>query len=137
MEAPPPLTGVLPFKGGRLITRVEAKPWIPQHLQELYPVARPLCQNKEQARKLATLLIKYGPVFSTGKDDMGRTSLMEHSIPVKDETGPVHQPPHRLGLEKEAEAKRQVQDLLARGLIESDGGAWSLPIVLVKKDGKW
>ncbi|XP_067943127.1 uncharacterized protein [Watersipora subatra] len=140
VETPPPIAGTPSLKGGPAvpITRVEAEPQIPQYLQELYQAARPLCQNAEPARKLATLLTKYGSVFSTGDNDMGKTLLVEHSIPVKDGTRPIRQSSHRLGPEKEAEAKKQVQDLLARGLIEPAGGAWGSPIVLVKKrDGKW
>ncbi|XP_067950446.1 general transcription factor II-I repeat domain-containing protein 2-like [Watersipora subatra] len=38
--------------------------------------------------------------------------------------------------EKKAEAKKQVQDLLARGLIKPTEKKWSSPIALVKKDGK-
>ena len=69
---------------------------------------------------------------------MGLTSLVKHSIPVVPETRPIRQPPHRLGPEKEAEAERQVQELLKKGLIEPAGGAWSSPVVLVKKkDQSW
>ena len=50
----------------------------------------------------------------------------------------ISPPPHRLGPEKEAEAEKQVQELLQKGLIEPAGGAWSSPVVLVKKkDQSW
>ena len=69
---------------------------------------------------------------------MGRTTLIEHSIPVVEGTRPIRQPPHRLGPEKEAEAEKQVQDLLEKGLIEPASGAWGSPVVLVwKKDNSW
>ena len=64
--------------------------------------------------------------------------LVEHSIPVEFGTRPIRQHPHRLGPEKEAEAERQVKDLLEKKLIEPASGAWSSPVVLVKKkDGGW
>ena len=91
-----------------------------------------------QTSRLAALLGRYVTVFSTGDDDVGITSDVKHSIPLKEGTRPIRQPPHRLGPDKEAEAERQVKDLLKRGLIEPAGGAWSSPVVLVrKKDGKW
>ena len=62
-------------------------------------------------------------VFSIGDDDVERISEMEHFIPLKEETQPIWQQSHRLGPKKEAEAKRQVQALLKRGLIELAGGA--------------
>ena len=69
---------------------------------------------------------------------MGPTTLVEHEIPVEEGTRPIRQHPHRLGPEKEAEADRQVKDLLQKGLIEPAGGAWSSPVVLVrKKDNSW
>ena len=57
---------------------------------------------------------------------------------VEEGTRPIRQPPHRLGPEKEAEAEKQVKELLEKGLIEPAGGAWSSPVVLIrKKDGNW
>ena len=54
---------------------------------------------------------------------MGQTTLVEHSIPIEEGSIPIRQPPHRLGPEEEAEAKRQVAELLEKGLIEPAGGA--------------
>ena len=111
---------------------------VPEHLRELYDQAKRNCDTIEQEEKLCGLLAQYQDVFSKGDGDMGHTSLVEHSIPVTEGTRPIRQPPHRLGPEKEAEAERQVQELLKKGLIEPASGAWSSPVVLVrKKDGTW
>ena len=111
---------------------------VPEHLTGLYEAAKGGCEEPSQARKLARLLTEYSTVFSTGDGDVGRTTLVEHSIPVEEGTRPIRQPPHRLGPEKEAEAEKQVTELLEKGLIEPASGAWSSPVVLVrKKDGKW
>ena len=62
--------------------------------------------------------------------------MVEHSIPLVEGARPIRQPPHRLGPQKEAEADRQVQELLEKGLIKPANGAWSSPVVMVrKKDG--
>ena len=111
---------------------------VPEHLQGLYRAACQGCKNSGQAHQVAQLLQEYGQVFSTGDDDTGRTTLVEHSIPVQPGTRPIRQPPHRLGPEKEAEAERQVEALVGKGLIEPADGAWSSPVVLVrKKDSTW
>ena len=116
----------------RLLTEV------PGHLQQLFGAAVGNCKGPGESQKLARLLTEYSTVFSTGDGDVGRTTLVEHSIPVEAGTRPIRLPPHRLGPEKEAEAERQVKDLLQKGMIEPAGGAWSSPVVLVKKkDGKW
>ena len=111
---------------------------MPGHVKNLFETARKNCDTTEQEERLAGLLQKYSPVFSSGEEDMGPTSLVEHGIPVVPGTRPIRQPPHRLGPEKEAEAERQVKELLRKGLIEPASGAWSSPVVLVrKKDQSW
>ena len=64
---------------------------------------------------------------------MGRTTLVEHSIPIVEGTRPIRQPPRRLGSEKEAEAEKQVQELLTKGLIEPANGAGAPPWYLYGK----
>jgi len=111
---------------------------VPEHVADLFTSAQPNCTDTQQEQELANLLTKYASVFSSGEEDMGLTQLVEHGIPVAPDTRPIRQPPHRLGPEKEAEAERQVQDLLKKGLIEPANGAWSSPVVLVrKKDQTW
>ena len=111
---------------------------VPTHVQGVYEAACKGCRDAPQRAMMADLLRKYGDVFSKDSGDIGRTSLVEHSIPVVEGTRPIRQPPHRLGPHKEAEAERQVQELLKQGLIEPSTGAWSSPVVLVrKKDNSW
>ena len=95
---------------------------VPEHLVKLYEAAKSGCEEPRQTRELAGLLTEYSTVFSTGDGDVGRTTLVEHSIPVEEGTRPIRQPPHRLGPEKEAEAERQVTELLEKGLVEPAGG---------------
>ena len=87
----------------------------------------------EHEDPLADLLTCYEAVFSKNDQVIGRTELVYHSIPTTEGTRPIRQPPHKLGPHKEQEAKRQVQDLLARGMIELAHWAWSSPEVLVRK----
>jgi len=69
---------------------------------------------------------------------MGLAKAVCHEIPLAAGTVPIRQPTCRLSPEKENEVSRQVQDLLNQDLIEPGHGAWSSPIVLVrKKDGSW
>ena len=116
----------------------ETKLVVPEYLQALYAGACQLLQQPEQQEALARLLNNYKDVFSQGEHDVGLTSEVQHEIPVLPGTVPIKQPPHRLGPEKEAEVRKQVDSLLERGLIEPASGAWSSPVVLVrKKDGTW
>ena len=130
----PPSPGFGPALGG-----VEAMPGVkvPAYLKDLYVSAWKNCQGPDQLALLKQLLVRYQHTFIMGDKDVGCTSEVEHFNPLKEGTRPIQQPPHRLGLEKAAEAKWQVLELLKRGLIQPPRGAWGSPVVLVqKKDGK-
>jgi len=101
---------------------------VPEHVAELYGNACDGCESKWERLVMAQLLSVY--------KDMGLTKVVCHEIPLATGTVPIWQPTHQLAPEKEREVSRQVQDLLSRDLIEPGHGAWSSPVVLVrKKDG--
>ena len=110
----------------------------PPHVRPLLEQTRQICETDDQFAKLPGLLIAYQDVFSKGDTDVGRTDVIEPSIPLLDGTRPIRQPPRRLGLEKDQEVERQVAGLVQRGMVEPADGAWSSPVVLVrKKDQSW
>ena len=76
---------------------------VPEHLRELFQKATQNCGTVGQQQQVAQLLQDYSSVFSSGDRDLGSTTLIEHSIPIKEGTRPIRQHPHRLGPEKEAE----------------------------------
>ena len=108
---------------------------MPNALKDL--LARAPLQEAE--RKSAEVLMRrYTDVFSRDESDVGHTKMAIHEIPLKPGVRPIRQPPRRLGPTKDAEVERQVEGLRERGLIEPTDGAWSSPVVLVKKkDGAW
>ena len=77
---------------------------------------------------MANLLTRYEAVFSKSDQQVSRTELVHHSIPTTEGTRPNRQPLYRLLPHKEQEAACQVQDLLARGMIEPANRAWSSPV---------
>lgn len=70
------------------------------------------CQEPQEGRMLAELLTRHGNVFSTGDEDMGKTTLVEHRISLVDDAWPVPQHAHRLGPGEEAEVEREFAHLL-------------------------
>ena len=107
---------------------------LPEHLREL------LERSKEELpdqyhQDVANLLTEFQDVFSQGDNDIGRTNLVEHSINTGTHN-PIKQRPRKHPLGQRNEIKRQVSELLDKGLIEPTDSPWAANIVLVrKKDG--
>ena len=111
---------------------------MPEHVGSVYQEAIKLCTTDRERRSIGKLLMEFLDVFSRSDADVGRKHLIKHSIPVKPGTWPIKQPPRRLRPEKETEVERQVKELSEQGLIAPSNSAWSLPVVLVKRnDGNW
>ena len=108
------------------------EPELPAHLVEHIPR---WCENlaPEETRQVERLLCQYQDIFSVDSMDVGRTGMVKHSIPLIEGAQPVKQRPYRHGPTQDAEIERQVQDLAARDMIRPGQGAWSSPVVLVRK----
>ncbi|KAG0160178.1 hypothetical protein PDIDSM_7705 [Penicillium digitatum] len=85
--------------------------------------------------RLAELLQKFADVFP---DDLPRELPPERSFVHHIDTGnanPVNANAYPLSHEKLEELRRQVKDLLDRGLIQVSSSPWGFPVVFVKKPG--
>ena len=82
--------------------------------------------------KFKDLFRKYRDVFAFSDDQLGRTSLVQHTIDTGD-AAPIKQRPYRTTPENKQEIDRQVSDMLQRGIIQESVSPWSSPVVLVKK----
>ena len=91
----------------------------------------------EQRQRIAGLMEDYDDIFSRGTFDMGRTSLVEHSI----DTGshrPIRQALRRHPRAHLDEIDRQVDELLQNDFVEPAASPWASNVVLVrKKDGSF
>lgn len=94
----------------------------PKNLSELNKQVYKGSISEWQRRQLRELLRKYESVFSKHSGDFDCNDQIVHTISVDKGTKPFWLPPHRLGLEKEALAKKQVKYLLEKGLIERADG---------------
>ncbi|CAI5677314.1 unnamed protein product [Oreochromis niloticus] len=78
---------------------------VPSHLQALYADSSPGLTHVARC-ELAGLLRSYGDVFSTGPNDLGRTSVVQHDI-LTTPGPPVKQPPRRMAGDKQIAADQQ------------------------------
>ncbi|KAJ9513664.1 hypothetical protein QJQ45_015424, partial [Haematococcus lacustris] len=84
------------------------------------------------SQALNALLDEYADVFAP------ITSLpperpVGHAIPLVPDARPFVVPQYRMSQEEHAELKKQVQDLLAKGMIEPSSSPFAAPILFVKK----
>ena len=82
--------------------------------------------------KFKNLFQRYRDVFPFSDDQLGRTSLVQHTIDTGDAM-PIKQRPYRTTPGNKQEIDRQVDDMLQRGIIQESVSPWSSPVVLVKK----
>ena len=82
--------------------------------------------------KFKDLFRKYRDVFAFSDDQLGRTSLVQHTIDTGD-AAPIKQRPYRTTPENKQEIDRQVSDMLQKGIVQESVSPWSSPVVLVKK----
>lgn len=87
---------------------------------------------EKESHVLFTLLYDHPEVCTPS---LGRTHLVQHKITVRSDVV-VAQKPYRLPVHKKEIVKEQIDDMLARDIIQPSHSSWASPIVLVpKKDG--
>jgi transposase InsO family protein len=89
--------------------------------------------SASQKTELETLLLSYTDVFSTGPEDIGHYTGVQHRIHVKPDTVPLRQPVRRIPMAYQDQVKIQIQRMLKIGVIEKSTSPWASPLVIVKK----
>ena len=108
-----------------------------EHKQRLWDMVKQAEQSltEEQKHQLYALLLEHHSLFATGEQDVGHTSKVQHKI----DTGtnrPIRQSVRRVPQMRRQEAKKLIDDMLARDVIQPSNSPWASPVVLVpKKDG--
>ena len=91
--------------------------------------------TEAQRGQLASLLTAYSDVFSQNDYDVGRTTLVEHTIDTGNNR-PIRQALRRHPIAHLDIIDKQVQDMLDHDIIEPAASPWASNVVLVrKKDG--
>ena len=101
------------------------------HVPGLADATWPNLTDSEQ-QQAKSLLQRYSAAFSRGEGQLGCTDLLEHEIPLVDET-PVRQRYRRLPPSQYDVVKTHIQELLEQGVVKNSCSPYSSPIVVVKK----
>ena len=84
--------------------------------------------------KLCHLLRKYASIFMAGKFDLGKCTLVKHSIKTSGQ--PIMVPPRRQPMHMEKKIEDVIESLLRANIIKECSSPWNSPMVVVgKKDG--
>ena len=92
------------------------------------------CQNLSPVEKeqLYQLLLAYSDIFGTQQSDLGRTDCIRHKIDTGN-AAPIRQRTRRLAPHQHQEAKKLVEEMLHKDVIQPSSSPWAAPIVLVRK----
>jgi len=90
--------------------------------------------DRYQTEALEELVRKFSEVFSTGKQDLGRTDLVYHSINTGNQD-PIKQARRRLPIHYKQEFGKMLEEMQQQGVIEPSNSPWASPVVLVRKKG--
>ncbi len=91
--------------------------------------------SHEEKAQLFALLLEYHTLLATGDDDLGRTAKVQHKIDTAN-SPPIRQSVWRMPQLRRQEAKKLLDDMLGRSVIQPSSSPWASPVVLVpKKDG--
>lgn len=92
------------------------------------------CEPK-QIEKLESLLLNSVDVFALDDSELGRTSLVKHSIDTGDHP-PIKQQSCRTLFVQREKISQLIDEMQQRGVVQPSASAWASPIVIVpKKDG--
>jgi hypothetical protein len=108
---------------------------LPQNVDTLNFSINPNLPIRQKTLLLA-LLRRYQDIFARDDCDLGRTSVVKHTIPLINDT-PIKLRPYRIPFKLQEEGDNHIQQMLTNGIIRPSTSPWSAPVVLVKKkDGK-
>ena len=93
--------------------------------------------DQYQKSPYAELLHQFKLLFAANQFDFGRTHIVQHTIPLMDDT-PVKQRAYRCPIKLQEELDQQITELLEHNIIEPSSSPWAAPVLLVKKkNGKY
>lgn len=117
----------------RTVQEIKPKPPrnLPKHLTDLFERTSE-GMSSTQKKQIASLLGKYGDIFSKSENDLGRTGIIKHKISVGD-SRPIKQAMRRVPVHLQDEVDRQINQMLEHDIIQPSASPWASAIVLVKK----
>jgi len=90
--------------------------------------------TEDEKEQLIGLLLQLSEAFALSDDELGETSVVEHSIETND-APPVSASPRRISYALREELEKELENLQRTGCIEKSNSAYASGLVLVRKRG--
>lgn len=110
----------------------------PEFIEKLNTITVGKSINAEQRSQLLAVIANKADAFKWNSDELGRTTLVEHTIPTGDHK-PVQQKQYPIPSIARDHLREQVADMLSKGIIRPSSSPWRSPVLLAKRllpDGK-
>lgn len=103
-----------------------------QNKEDIKNLVRTSHMNEEEKKAIFSLCGNFKDIFLKPGDELTFTSKVKHVIRTKDEL-PVHTKSYRYPYIHKFEIKRQIEEMLDKGIIRPSSSPWSSPIWVVPK----
>ena len=88
--------------------------------------------QQQQQQQLYTLLLRYSDIFATKDSNLGRATMLQHTIQTGD-SPPIRQHTRRIPHYQRDEVKKLIQEMLTKNIIQPSKSPWASPVVIVRK----
>ena len=89
--------------------------------------------NSKEQVNIPEVVCEFLDIFPEDLPELPPVREIEFSIEIMPGTAPISKAPYRMASMELAELKKQIQDLLDKGLIRPSASPWGAPVLLVKK----
>lgn len=79
--------------------------------------------TEEEKEQLYHLLLEYKDVFAHNQADLGHTDKVQHEVKTGN-AHPIQQQVRRTGLTQMEEARKLIQEMLQKDIIQLSSGSW-------------
>ena len=88
--------------------------------------------SEEEKKQMQEVLEEYSNVIAKHEYDLGRTSVIKHTIPLTNEQ-PIKQRAYRIPYAQQDEVKTLIKGMEENEIIRRSSSPWTSPVVMVKK----
>jgi len=91
--------------------------------------------SEANTKNLVEVLKEYRDIFAFSSAELGMVDILKHRIKLTDDKK-INKPPYRISPKEREHVHELITDMLKNNIIRPSEGAWSSPVVLIrKKDG--